>query len=142
MVLKQTVGLVKSIHDGVYNYTDGNKNNANNNRNNNAPAGSKLLGNNFPSDPSFPSNDNNLKKMSTASIVITVVIILSILIVGLGPILRSYYLSAVCNHGNMEQFLKEFAILFFLSFLWMPNVVYCFWKSGNCNRKPKLNRKK
>ena len=139
MVLKQTVGLVKSIHDGVYNYTDGNKNNANNKKN---KGKAKVLGDNFPSDPSFPSNDNNLKKMSTASIVITIVIILSILIVGLGPILRSYYLSAVCNHGNMEQFLKEFAILFFLSFLWMPNVVYCFWKSGNCNRKPKLNRKK
>ena len=36
MVLKHVVGLVKSIHHGVYNYTDGNKNN-NNNKNNNAP---------------------------------------------------------------------------------------------------------
>ena len=113
------VGLVKSIHEGVYNYTDGNRNNANNN---------------------LPNN-NNSKKMSTASIVITIVIILAVVIVALGPILRSYYLSAVCNHGNMEQFLKEFVILFFISFLWVPNVVYCFWKSGNCDRKLRLNKK-
>lgn len=141
MVFKYAIGLVKSIHEGVYNYTDGNRNNANNRK---APAGSKYESfDNFPRNPSFPgnNNNNNLKKMSTTSIIITIVIILAVIIVGLGPILRSYYLSAVCNHGNMEQFLKEFVILFLISFLWLPNVVYCFWKSGNCTRKPRLNKK-
>ena len=137
MVFKYAVGLVKSIHDGVYNYTEGNRNNTNNRK---APAGSKYESfDNFPSNPSFPNN--NSKKMSTTSIIIMIVIILSVVIVGLVPILRSYYLCAVCNHGNMEQFLKEFLILFFVSFLWVPNLVYCFWKSGNCTRKPRLNKK-
>lgn len=121
------VGLVKSIHQGVYNYTDGDKN--------------KQNSNNMPN-----TNPNNMSnhievKYSTKSILIVITIVLAVLVVVLGPIFRSWYLSAVCNHGNMEQFMKEFAVLFFLSVLWVPNVVYCFWKSGNCHRKPKLSRR-
>ena len=113
------VGLIKSIHQGVYNYTDGHKHKKNS---------SQLSSNNMP-------NNNSGGGSSTKSILIVIGIILAVLIVGLGPIFRSWYLSAVCNQGNMQRFLIEFSILFLIAFLWVPNVVYCFWKSGNCIRR-------
>ena len=117
------VGLIKSIHQGVYNYTDGHKN---------KKKSSQLTSNNMPNN--MPNN-NSGGGSSTKSILIVIGIILAVLIVGLGPIFRSWYLSAVCNQGNMQRFLIEFSILFLISFLWVPNVVYCFWKSGNCIRR-------
>lgn len=119
------VGLVKSIHEGVYNYTDGNKNNK------------EVNSNGIKNNPGFPNN-NNSKKYSTKSVIIVSVIILAVILVLFLPVFRSYYLSVVCNHGNTNQFLKEFVLLFLFSFLWVPNVVYCLWKSDNCKRKPKI----
>jgi len=82
-------------------------------------------------------NNNNSDKFMLTVIIVGVILGILILI----PIIRSYYLAAVCNHGNMEQFLIEIIILILLSWFWIPNVIYCFWKSSNCKRRPKSSRR-